>query len=187
MDQGLAGLIAGVAGLIGGCVGGLATAYGARIGAHKMLEAAHAQVEAQSSAEHGHWVREQRRQTRSDIMDAYGVFMHSLNRVTDKVFDCVAPTGSDLEAVKSDARNLFLAAERLRLWGPNELVVLVQSIRGEVEDVLSLALDSPHVIASADPSAASHHYDACAAKADSAKQARTAFATAARRILGSPH
>lgn len=187
MDQGLAGLLAGIAGLIGTGVGGLATAYGARIGADKTLEAAHAQVEAQSDAEHDHWVREQRRQACSDIVDAYGTFMLSLNRVTDQVWDRVQPTDSDLEAVKNDARNFYLAGERLSLWGPDELVARFRPIRTAVEDLHSLAFDSCDVVASADESVMNGHFDACRVKADSAKAGRAEFMNTARIILSTPH
>ncbi|MET9759808.1 hypothetical protein ABZ016_12220 [Streptomyces sp. NPDC006372] len=186
MDQGLAGLLAGIAGLIGTGVGGLATAYGARLGAAKTLEAAHAQVEAQSGAEHEHWVREQRRQACSDILDAYGTFMLSFNRVTDSVWGHVQPADSDFEAVKDDARNFYLAGERLGLWGPDELVARFSPIRGAVEELQSLAFDSYDVVASADAAVISSHYDACRLKGDSAKAARAQFMTVARRALGSP-
>ena len=187
MDQGLAGLLAGIAGLIGTGVGGLATAYGARIGANKTLEAAHAQVEAQSGAEHGHWVREQRRQACSDVVDTYGVFMLSLNRVTDKVWDHVQPTDGDFEAVKNDARNFYLAGGRLSLWGPDDLVTLCRPIRAAVESLYSLAFDSYDVVASADATAIDSHFDACRVKADMARAALAKFMDTARTILGTPH
>ncbi|MFE2500823.1 hypothetical protein [Streptomyces rubiginosohelvolus] len=74
MDQGIAGVIAGCAGLLGAGVGGLATAYGARVGAQKTVEAAHAQAERQSTSEHLHWIREQRRQVYSDVLASHAPF-----------------------------------------------------------------------------------------------------------------
>lgn len=186
MDQGLAAIFAGVAGLVGTGVGGMATAYGARTGGNKMLETAHAQVRAQSTAEHGHWVREQRRQACTDIVDTYGIFMLALNRVTDDVWAGVPPADSDLEAVTVGARNFHLAAERLALWGPDGLVALVPPIRAAVESLHSLAFASGDVVATADPVVIDDHYDACRVMGDSAKAARGAFMAAARRILGSP-
>ncbi|QIT44993.1 hypothetical protein [Streptomyces antibioticus] len=122
MDQGIAGVIAGIAGLVGAGIGGFATAYGARVGAQKTIEAAQAQVSHQSTAEHAHWVREQRRQAYSDAMETHGTFITSLNVAVSQLSAAPPLSSETVTELQEKLVALGLAATRIHLWGPEEAV-----------------------------------------------------------------
>ncbi|MEU0431399.1 hypothetical protein ABZ153_07075 [Streptomyces sp. NPDC006290] len=187
IDHGIATAFAAVAGLVGAGVGGLATAYGARVGAEKTMEAARIQVEHQSSSEHRHWVREQRKQACSDFVDAYGSFAIAVNNIMDKVNEGDPPSESDLDSARAELRKLIIIGGRMQLWGPDELVSHAKQLREAAEQFEYTAHRWPNVLATNDPSELSDHHDRFRAAGDSARLAREALALAARRILAAAH
>ncbi|MPY62676.1 hypothetical protein [Streptomyces spongiae] len=135
-------------------------------------------------AEHQHWVREQRRQACSDIMDAYGTFILTVNRIADMIMNHVQPSDSDIPAIRIDGWRLVLAVDRVRLWGPEELATSAQGIRSEARELIALGWQLRDAMASPDPDALEDWLDQCTTRADAAKQARDVFTVAAYQALG---
>ncbi|MFD9139679.1 hypothetical protein ACFVY7_02550 [[Kitasatospora] papulosa] len=122
MDQGIAGVIAGIAGLFGAGVGGLATAYGARIGAQKTLEAASMQAERQSTFEHLHWIREQRRQVYSDVLASHAsLWATTINWAVELRQGRPLPNEDHLR-FKEQFFEMVDATARADLWGPTAVL-----------------------------------------------------------------
>lgn len=124
MDQGLAGLIAGVAAFVGAVMSGWYTGRSARVGAERAAAAVLEQVTKQATAEHGHWLREQRQ-------DAYTAFLAAFDRAADAlgpVFEAWALRyeGMDAPAIRElsrpvDEADLAMqrAITRLSIVGPD--------------------------------------------------------------------
>ncbi|MEU6340665.1 hypothetical protein ABZ883_06910 [Streptomyces sp. NPDC046977] len=119
MDQGMAALIAGVAGMVGalgGAVaGGIAAVRGARIGAERTAEATRQQVQDQAAAEHGHWLREQRR-------DAYASFIAATQAVTDAAKAVTAMEYEQLMGFNRSVQELVKVSSLITLMGPESMV-----------------------------------------------------------------
>ncbi|MFE3585312.1 hypothetical protein [Streptomyces vinaceus] len=136
MDQGMAAVAAGIVGLLGAGIGGLATAYGARVGAQQTVEAARTQVDRQAAAEHLHWVREQRRQTYSDIMEADLVLTMTLQDCTSDLLRRSGLPGETVDRMQRELMILATTVTRAGMWGPDDLVTKAQDlIRSRGEDV----------------------------------------------------
>jgi hypothetical protein len=122
MDQGIAGVMAGVAGLLGAGIGGLATAYGARVGAQKTIEAAQTQVDRQSAFEHSHWVREQRRQVYSQLIELHATYQIAMV-TTGVALDSGRPlSDEDRGRLHGQFQEFVEVVARADLWGPGEIV-----------------------------------------------------------------
>ncbi|MEU4893507.1 hypothetical protein AB0B12_35405 [Streptomyces sp. NPDC044780] len=122
MDQGIAAVAAGIAGLLGAGIGGLAAAYGARIGAQNTIEAARTQVDRQATAEHLHWIREQRRQAYSAIMEAHLAVSMTIDDCHTQLIDGSALPDDTISHAKGQLMNLATTVARANLWGPDDLV-----------------------------------------------------------------
>lgn len=141
MDQGVAGVIAGIAGLVGAGVGGLATAYGARIGAQKTLEAAQTQVERQATAEHAHWVREQRRQVYSAVVELEAAHTIAINGYQVQLERGAAPTTEQLHGLEDRYNRIAEVIACAHLWGPYELATKATLLRSALAEEISSLVD----------------------------------------------
>ena len=133
MDQGLSALIAGIAGMVGalgGAVaGGIAAVRGARIGAEKALDAVKIQVREQADAEHRHWVRQQRHQTCSLILQKMTQLFDSLSDVSIEIQQGQFSLPSDkLTEAGETAKELLYEARSLLFWGPESVGIAAMSL-----------------------------------------------------------
>ncbi|MFE3549961.1 hypothetical protein ACFXN2_14925 [Streptomyces kronopolitis] len=126
MDEGTAALIAGVAGMIGALGGAIAGAIGAvrgaRVGAERTAEATRQQVRDQATAEHGHWLRQQRQAAYSSFIAA--------NQATERAAQAalVGEPGrrtqwdADFEAFKQSIEELNDVASQISVLGPDSMI-----------------------------------------------------------------
>lgn len=105
MDQGLAAVWAGVAGLVGAGIGGAAAVWGAAIGGRRTVEAAERQAQRTATAEHQHWLRQQRH-------DAY----RALVLVVDEAMSSGTPTAFE---VLDRAARVRQAVSAVSVLGPD--------------------------------------------------------------------
>ncbi|NEB16192.1 hypothetical protein [Streptomyces coelicoflavus] len=183
MDQGIAGVIAGVAGLVGAGIGGLATAYGARIGAQKSMEAVQVQVQRQSTAEHKHWVREQRRQVYTQVADAYADCAKAATRCFERMNERNAIPSDLMESLDSAVDGLTIMRGHIQLWGPPNLEGAVFLLTSEVAALQEEIQRWPAIYTTWDDSAMAEHSDRCNEQASRAIEATNSFLGAARRTL----
>ncbi|MFF4040670.1 hypothetical protein [Streptomyces sp. NPDC001816] len=186
MDQGAAAVFAGVAGLIGAGIGGLATAYGARIGAQKSIEAVGLQVQRQSAAEHGHWVREQRREVCVSFIDAFVRYAKGLVDCS-KFVNTRTVVPSDTAADLSDSRNsLIILRGHLQLWGPQAVVDAAFALTDAVRATYDWVEEWYEILESGDESHIDSHIARDQELTTSLGAARLAFVATARDVLGTP-
>lgn len=130
MDQGIAALVAGVTGMVGalgGAVaGGVAAVRGARIGAERTAEATRQQVQDQAAAEHGHWLREQRR-------DAYASFITATQAVTDASKAVTTMQHEQLIGLNRSIQELIKVSSLITLMGPEEAISAAGRVIGAAE------------------------------------------------------
>lgn len=186
MDQGLAAALAGVAGLIGAGIGGIATAYGARVGADKTIEAVQTQVHGQSTAEHAHWVREQRRQLCSDITDAYASFMEASAICSTWIRMGEAASREALDWISHSEVALINHCARTQLWGPDELEDAALTLLTTARSLSKSASDWRRVVETGEQDVIHAHQTDHARKIVQGAWAWNAFANVARTTLGSP-
>ncbi|MFJ7180999.1 hypothetical protein ACIQXA_32420 [Streptomyces massasporeus] len=185
MDQGIAGVIAGAAGLIGAGIGGLATAYGARIGAQKTIEAAQTQVDRQSAAEHLHWVRDQRRQVYSQVVELHATYMLA-------TIACAVTLGSgqhmsdeELRSVRGQYIKLVEVSARSDLWGPGEVVEKVNRLHHAAGTKYTALLDWSRAIKEGRAEDVARHSDEFEIASSTDRDARNAFVSAVHDALAS--
>ncbi|MFF9808639.1 hypothetical protein ACF1G5_26600 [Streptomyces coeruleorubidus] len=157
MDQGVAAAFAGVAGLVGAVVGGFVTAYGARVGAQKSLEAVSLQVQHQSAAEHNKWVRDQRRQAYTLLLEAYlqyGKSVAACGRFIEKHAE--VPT-EVMKKCSDDTDALVAVSGHVDLWGPQELTTSAETLTGAAHDLLLVVEEWPDIHATQDASVMRSH------------------------------
>ncbi|WP_128146072.1 MULTISPECIES: hypothetical protein [unclassified Streptomyces] len=186
MDQGVAGVIAGIAGLVGAGVGGLATAYGARIGAQKTLEAAQTQVERQATAEHAHWVREQRRQVYSAVVELEAAHTIAINGYQVQLERGDTPTTEQLHGLEDRYNRIAEVIACAHLWGPYELATKATLLRSAIAEEISslvdwcLAIDEGRT---GELHGCAQHYQAAS---DAVVTARRDFTGATQAVLANP-
>ncbi|MBW8088511.1 hypothetical protein IGW14_10805 [Streptomyces hygroscopicus subsp. hygroscopicus] len=130
MDQGIAALIAGIAGMVGalgGAVaGGVAAVRGARIGAERTAQATRQQVHDQAVAEHGHWLREQRR-------DAYASFITAAQAVTEASKAVTTMQHEQLMDFNRSIQELIKVSSLITLMGPENMISAAGRVIGAAE------------------------------------------------------
>nr|WP_167532254.1 hypothetical protein [Streptomyces collinus] len=130
MDQGVAAFVAGIAGMVGalgGAVaGGVAAVRGARIGAEKTAEATRQAVHDQAAAEHGHWLREQRR-------DAFASFITAAQVVTDASKAVTSMQHDQLIAFNESIQDLAKISSLITLMGPEQAITAAGRVLGAAE------------------------------------------------------
>jgi hypothetical protein len=186
MDQGIAAVVAGVAGLVGAGIGGLATAYGARIGAQKTIEAAQTQVQHQATAEHGHWVREQRRQVCSNIVSAWSAFMSPAGRCYIAIKSSEAIPQEEVLALHERLLELNDANAAPQLWGPDELVLAAQAVAASSMRMHRCALRWHDALDGGDQAAIEAHQATAETVLEEARRAWHAFQAVTRSTLAAP-
>ncbi len=139
MDEGTAALVAGFAGLAGALggalIGAVAAIRGARIGAEKAAEAARQQVQDQASADHNHWLRQQRLEAYTTLLSAYDAHVAVAFRIRQRLTPSPARTplsGEELQELLTTARAIRRERQRVKLVGPG----LVHSRAVELEDAM---------------------------------------------------
>ncbi|MFJ6433896.1 hypothetical protein [Streptomyces sp. NPDC091416] len=142
MDQGVAALVAGIVGMVGalgGAVaGGVAAVRGARIGAEKTGEATRQAVQDQAAAEHGHWLREQRR-------DAYASFITATQAVTDASKAVTSMQHDELIAFNASVQDLIKISSLIKLMGPEDAISAAERVIGAAESFRRCMWDESRV------------------------------------------
>ncbi|MFE3433045.1 hypothetical protein [Streptomyces sp. NPDC059171] len=130
MDQGVAAAVAGVAGMLGALggalAGGAAAVRGAKIGAETAAQASRQVVEDQASADHAHWLREQRQQGYSNLLTEAQNFRHAAHTIITALF-VDHWRESQLGEVEECARRLREVGNSVALVGP-DIVLQAQSM-----------------------------------------------------------
>ncbi|WP_147972794.1 hypothetical protein [Streptomyces sp. col6] len=114
VDELLIALVAAVFGLAGTVVGAVVAARAAKAGADKNAETARRQVEDQATAEHAHWLRQQR-------LTAYEGFLEAWDECLRLTRASADPHESDppgVEPLRAAAGHMAERARRIALLGP---------------------------------------------------------------------
>ncbi|MEV5346891.1 hypothetical protein [Streptomyces achromogenes] len=142
MDQGVAAFVAGIAGMVGalgGAVaGGVAAVRGARIGAERTAEATRQAVQDQAAVEHGHWLREQRR-------DAYASFITAAQAVTDAAKAVTTMQHDQLIALNQAVQDLIKISSLITLMGPEEVIAAAGRVIGAAENFRGCLWDESRI------------------------------------------
>ncbi|MFJ8662265.1 hypothetical protein [Streptomyces sp. NPDC093795] len=184
MDQGLAAALAGIAGVVGAGIGGLATAYGARVGAQKTIEAVHVQVAHQASAEHEQWTREHRRQACDETVSAWMRFYSVSVECQGRVSRDQAVSEEQFTALHEAFIALTIAAAKLQLWGPDNLVSSARNLSSAAQHLHVATLGWPGAVQSGDAAEVSATKEQVAACNRNASAAWHSFASTAHTTLG---
>ncbi|MEW2469506.1 hypothetical protein AB0919_31570 [Streptomyces sp. NPDC046994] len=115
-------------GALGGAVaGGVAAVRGARIGAERTAAATREAVRDQAAAEHGHWLREQRR-------DAFASFITATQTVTDASKAVTSMQHDQLIAFNESIQRLIKISSLITLMGPQEAITAAGRVIGAAEN-----------------------------------------------------
>lgn len=177
----MAAVAAGMVGLIGAGIGGLATAYGARVGAQKTIEAARTQVDRQATAEHRHWVREQRRQAYSAVLEADLVLTMAIDGCTSDLYKGTALSEDAVSSMGRHIKNLATAVTRATLWGPDDLIDKARDLIGARGRAIGKTVAWSMAVASGNAEAVRAAVNGMTGAED--REATRAFVTAVRRTL----
>ncbi|MFF8448625.1 hypothetical protein ACF06Q_13085 [Streptomyces leeuwenhoekii] len=173
MDQGVAAFVAGIAGMVGalgGAVaGGIAAVRGARIGAEKTAEATRQAVRDQATAEHGHWLRGQRR-------DAYASFITATQAVTDASKAVTSMQHDQLIAFNESVQDLIKISSLITLMGPEEAITAAGRVIGAAENVRRTLWDESRI--------ADHRSQESINASDRTDEAADTYAEAVQRFIG---
>ncbi|MFF7748784.1 hypothetical protein ACFZCP_05915 [Streptomyces sp. NPDC007971] len=186
MDQGIAGVIAGIAGLVGAGIGGLATAYGARIGAEKTIEAAQTQVDRQSAAEHTHWVREQRKEVYSAVVEGHVAILTTSQSLRELMDDGSALSAEQMASAKDGLAAFGCTIARTQLWGPDEVVRLAGALAYAAAHRFAKQVDWSAAIRRGDHGAIQERRQEFLHLAERETEARMTLVAATRGTLGTP-
>jgi hypothetical protein len=186
MDQGIAGVIAGIAGLLGAGIGGLATAYGARLGAQKTIEAVQTQVDRQSAAEHRHWVREQRKQVYSSILEGHAALLAACEDRTNRLEDCYPLSDELITDDRDEIARFGATVAKAHLWGPDEIVSMADELFHAAVDRFVSQVEWSAAIQSGVQTAMQERWQAFRGMAQRETEARVAFVRAAHAALAAP-
>ncbi|MET9377806.1 hypothetical protein ABZX98_27375 [Streptomyces sp. NPDC002992] len=184
MDQGLAAALAGIAGVVGAGIGGLATAYGARVGAQKTIEAVHVQVAHQASAEHEQWTREHRRQVCDEAVAAWMQFYTESVPCQGRISRDQDISEEQITALHEAFIALTIAAAKLQLWGPDNLVTSAHNMSSAAEQLHVATLRWPRAVQCGDPAEVSAIKEQVEACNTNASAAWCSFASTAHTTLG---
>ncbi|MFG2604992.1 hypothetical protein ACGFT2_15825 [Streptomyces sp. NPDC048514] len=139
MNEGTAALVAGLAGtagaLGGALIGAVAAVRGARIGAERAAQATRRQVQDQASAEHVHWLRQQRLEAYATLLAAYDAHVSSAFRTRRRLSPSPTRTAipdEELDELLTTARAIRRERQRVKLVGPEP----VHSKAVELEDAV---------------------------------------------------
>ncbi|MFD5655190.1 hypothetical protein [Streptomyces sp. NPDC127039] len=145
MDEGLVALVTAGVGLVGAlggaAMGGLAAVRGARMGAETTARATIEQARTQERAQHGYWLRNERKRAAVLMLEAYDGFTLAASDVT-RMFDLEIEASTDVwSAYGSSVNEIRRAYFPLRLLRParvhqasRELWQLIEQYHAAIEE-----------------------------------------------------
>ncbi|MFF9788369.1 hypothetical protein [Streptomyces nigrescens] len=124
MDELVIALVAAVFGLAGTVLGAVVAARATKAGAEKNAETVRRQVEDQATAEHSHWLRQQRLNTYEGFLEAWDECL----RLTQASSDACNGDLANVDLLREAAGRMAGRARRIALLGPPEVTQAAEDL-----------------------------------------------------------